>query len=177
MREPGAVSFAGRRSKVSSFEFSAGMRRPFLASPLFYYLTRSDVPPISLQMSNMTMTNLSLTQLRQAVSIKERIDGLQQELNQILGRPAAAAPQAAPSAITPGVRRGRKRSTAVRARMAAAQRARWADKKPRTNSVVAVAVKTRKRKRHFSPEALERISAAAKARWAKAKASGKRQLG
>jgi hypothetical protein len=39
------------------------------------------------------------------------------------------------------------------------------------------AAKAKKRARHFSPEALARISAAAKARWAKARASGKRQLG
>ena len=34
----------------------------------------------------MTITNLSLAQLRQAVIIKERIDGLQVELNQLLGK-------------------------------------------------------------------------------------------
>ena len=48
-------------------------------------------------MSNITMTNLSLTQLRHAVSIKERIDGLQVELNQLLGKAApAAAPETTP---------------------------------------------------------------------------------
>jgi hypothetical protein len=121
------------------------------------------------------MTNLSLAQLRQAVSIKERIDGLQVELNQLLGK---AAPAAAVSATTDG-RRGRKRSAAVRARMAAAQRARWASKsKGRVAAPKAsLSAPAKKRKRHFSPEALARISAAAKARWAKAKASGKRRLG
>jgi len=126
----------------------------------------------------MTITNLSLSQLRQAVSIKERIDGLQLELNQILGRASATAP----SAVAPVQRRGRKRSAAVRARMAAAQQARWAKKKQRSTSVTVTsrtpkAPKGKKRARHFSPEALARISAAAKARWAKARASGKRQLG
>lgn len=143
-------------------------------------------------MSNMTMTNLSLPQLRHAVSIKERIDGLQVELDQLFGKSAVAAPTTwlAPAAsTTPRTdgRRGRKRSAAVRARMAAAQQARWANKvktpvvvtktTPKPAAKAAPAAPAKKRKRNFSPEALARISAAAKARWAKAKASGKRRLG
>jgi hypothetical protein len=144
-------------------------------------------------MSNMTMTNLSLAQLRQAVSIKERIDGLQVELNQLLGKSALAAPvaKAAPASkaasvvAVPDGRRGRKRSPEMRARMAAAQRARWAKKRKPAAAPVKMAAPTakaaapaaRKRKRNFSPEAIARISAAAKARWAKAKASGKKRLG
>ena len=137
-------------------------------------------------MSNMTMTNLSLVQLRQAVSIKERIDGLQAELNQLLGKSAPAA-LAAPVALAASVsaptdgRRGRKRSAAARARMAAAQRARWATKAPvaapKAAPKAAPFAPAKKRKRNFSPEALARISAAAKARWAKVRASGKRRLG
>jgi hypothetical protein len=149
------------------------------------------------------MTNLSLAQLRQAVSIKERIDGLQVELNQLLGKsvPTAPAAKAAPVAkaakaakaasvvaVTDG-RRGRKRSPEMRARMAAAQRARWAKKRKPAAAPVKMAAPTtkaatkaaapaaRKRKRNFSPEAIARISAAAKARWAKARASGKKRLG
>ena len=138
----------------------------------------------------MTMTNLSLAQLRHAVSIKERIDGLQAELNQLLGKSVPAAPATSVSTPTDG-RRGRKRSAATRARMAAAQRARWQSKvktpvvaikvateaTPKAAAKAAPAAPAKKRKRNFSPAALARISAAAKARWAKAKASGKRRLG
>jgi hypothetical protein len=124
------------------------------------------------------MTNLSLAQLRHAVSIKERIDGLQVELSLLLDKPAPLAPAASVSASADG-RRGRKRSPAVRARMAAAQRARWAKKSkgPVAAPKPAPSAPAKKRKRHFSPEARARISAAAKARWAKAKSSGKRRLG
>jgi hypothetical protein len=122
------------------------------------------------------MTNLSLAQLRKAVAVKERIDELQAELNQILGESGAV------SAPIPGmarIGRGRKRSAAVRARMAAAQRARWANKSKTSFATTrgTPTFPTKRRKRHFSPEAIARISAAAKARWARAKASGKHQLG
>ena len=133
------------------------------------------------------MTNLSLAQLRHAVSIKERIDGLQAELNQLLGKSDSAAPAAKAASVAAVIdgRRGRKRSPEMRARMAVAQRARWAKKKKPAAAPVKVTVATtkaaapaaRKRKRNFSPEAIARISAAAKARWAKAKASGKKRLG
>ena len=126
------------------------------------------------------MTNLSLAQLRHAVSIKERIDGLQAELNQLLGKSAPVAPTAKAASVAAVIdgRRGRKRSPEMRARMAAAQRARWANnKKPAAAPVKVAAPAARKRKRSFSPEAIARISAAAKARWAKAKASGKKRLG
>ena len=123
------------------------------------------------------MTNISLAQLRHAVSIKERIDGLQVELNLLPGNSAPLATSASMSAPADG-RRGRKRSPAVLARMAAAQKARWANKaKSPVAAKAAPSAPAKKRKRHFSPEALARISAAAKARWAKAKASGKRRLG
>ena len=133
------------------------------------------------------MTNLSLVQLRQAVSIKERIDGLQVELNQLLGQSVPAAPVAKAASVVAVIdgRRGRKRSPEMRARMAAAQRARWAKKRKPAAAPVKMVASTakaaapaaRKRKRNFSPEAIARISAAAKARWAKAKASGKKRLG
>jgi len=63
--------------------------------------------------------------------------------------------------------------------MAAAQRARWVNKAkgPLAAPKAAPSAPAKKRKRHFSPDALARISAAAKARWAKAKSSGKRRLG
>jgi hypothetical protein len=130
------------------------------------------------------MTDLTLPQLRHAVSIKERIDALEVELNHLFGKSAVARPatrlaRATSVSVPTDGRRGRKRSAAVRARMAAAQRARWANKAkgPVPSPRGASAAPSKKRKRNFSPEALARISAAAKARWAKVKASGKRRLG
>ena len=84
-------------------------------------------------------------------------------------------------------RRGQKRSAAAYARMAAVQRARWEEKvkspvvvtkaSPKAAAKAAPAASVKKRTRNFSPEALARISAAAKARWAIVKASDKRWLG
>jgi hypothetical protein len=67
------------------------------------------------------------------------------------------------------VRRGRRRMSAeARARIAAAQRARWAKTKGETEpSKVATAPK---RKRHVSKEGRARIIAATKTRWARVRA-------
>src|SRR5258706_2638 len=65
---------------------------------------------------DMNITHLSSTQLRQAATIKDQIDRLQAKLNGLLG---GAKTQAAPT-------KRRKISAAVRAKMAAAARARWA---------------------------------------------------
>ena len=59
------------------------------------------------------------------------------------------------------IRRTRRLSAAGRARIAAAQRARWARAKGR--KVVSIA----SRRRSMSPAARKRIAAAQKARWAK----------
>lgn len=59
-------------------------------------------------------------------------------------------------------RRGRRISSAGRARIAAAQRARWV--KARGGKVVPI---TSRRKRKISAAAIARIRAAQKARWAK----------
>ena len=63
--------------------------------------------------------------------------------------------------------RHRKMSAAARARIAAAQRARWA--KVRGQKVVSIAPK----RRRISPAGLARIRAATKARWAKWRAAQK----
>ena len=63
-------------------------------------------------------------------------------------------------------------SAAGRARIVAAQRARWAKRKGKQLSVKPV----KKAKRQMSAAARAKISAAAKKRWAKAKAAGKTRL-
>ena len=106
---------------------------------------------------------LSLTpaQLNQMAELKEEIGALEKELASILG--SAATPALAP-------KRKFKMSAAGRARIAAAQKARWAKAKG-TGSAPVV-----KKKRTMSAAGRARIAAAAKARWAKAKAAGKTSL-
>lgn len=101
------------------------------------------------------LTNLSVQQLRRAVAIKEQIEQLAGELRGILGGSS-------------GRRGGGTRSAATRARMAAAQRARWAGAKGKT--------KAKRGRRRISAAGRARIAAAARARWAAAKRAGKRTL-
>jgi hypothetical protein len=65
----------------------------------------------------------------------------------------------------------RKLSSAGRARIAAAQRARWA--KARTSSAGSTQVVPIRKKRILSAAARKKIAAAQRARWAKVKASKK----
>ena len=71
----------------------------------------------------MNLSDLSAAQLRRAAALKERIEKLHKELTSILGS-ASPAPAAGD-----GGRKKHKRSAAARARMAAAQTARWAKMK------------------------------------------------
>jgi len=64
-------------------------------------------------------SNLTAQQLRKAADIKEKIAGLQAQLEAILGG-------SAPAAVTGEKRKRRKMSSEARAKIAAAQRARWA---------------------------------------------------
>jgi hypothetical protein len=102
------------------------------------------------------------TQLRHAADLKEKIDALNKELASILGAPAPLAAKAP--------KKG-KMSAAGRARIAAAQKARWAKIKG-----AKPAVKAPVKKRTMSAAAKAKLSALAKARWAKIKAAGKKSL-
>jgi hypothetical protein len=110
-----------------------------------------------------SIANLSVKQLRRAANIKGKIQSLENKLNHILGSPEKAVAAVAP-------RKKRKMSAAGRAKIAAAQKARWAKAKGRK------AKQAQPKRRKMSAAGRARISAAAKARWAKAKAAGKRTL-
>jgi hypothetical protein len=111
----------------------------------------------------MNVTDLSPDELRRAAAIKDQIHALATKLHRILGsRTSEGASR---------VRRRRKMSPAARAKIAAAQRARWA--KQRGTKAPKAAVKPR---RKVSAAARNRLSQLAKARWAKAKAAGKKTL-
>jgi len=112
----------------------------------------------------MNLFDLTITQLKRATAIKEEIDKLNKELGSILsGSPrSGAAPTKKPTM-----------SAAVKKKIAAAQKARWATlrgAKPATRSVKAVA---KPKKKRMSPAARAKLSAKLKAYWA-AKKAGKK---
>jgi len=112
--------------------------------------------------------------LRQAVSIKERIESLQAELSAITGN-RAAVPVEAPENAQTAPKWRRRMSASAKARIAAAQRARWARfhaKKGRGRKSEAAPTTGRKMSRAWRAK----IAAAARARWAKAKAAGRNAL-
>jgi hypothetical protein len=121
----------------------------------------------SIQMNE--LLNLSTVQLRRIADIKERIDSLQYELSRVLGDGGKT------SVKVPGKRIIRM-STAGRARIAAAQRARWAKYNAAKGVPAAKSSKSSRSRRTLSSAAKAKIAAAARARWAKAKAAGKSRL-
>jgi len=112
------------------------------------------------------LANLSIQQLKRALQIKQQIEALDLELAQILG-----AQPPAPALVRP--RRKRIMSAAAKAKIAAAQKARWAERK----NAVAPQNPVPKEKRRLSPEGRANIVAATKARWAKIRAAKKSAKG
>lgn len=104
----------------------------------------------------MTIQNLTAAQLRKAAQLQEQIAKLKGEVDQILGSSEKSLVQPAK----------RKMSAAGRAKIIAAQKARWA----KVKSNKPKAKPTKKAGRKLSPEARAKIVAAQKARWAKVKA-------
>jgi hypothetical protein len=109
------------------------------------------------------LTTLTTSQLRQIIAIKEQIEKLEGEIDSIAAGGSGGEIPILPAEEAPKKRR---RSAAVRARMAAAQRARWAEIK----GTGATDSKPAKRgKRRISAAGRAAMSAAGKARWAKVK--------
>src|SRR3569833_2922763 len=96
-----------------------------------------------------SMSSVSAEQLRRAAAIKDQIEALENELGKILGG-------AEESGSASGCGK-RVMSASARARIAAAQKARWAKVKGKGGS---------KTRRKMSPAARAKLAAAAKARWA-----------
>jgi hypothetical protein len=114
-----------------------------------------------------TLNDLSTGQLREALQLSEQIDSLQQKLTALLGGTGSAT-KAAPSvasvaSVATRTRKGM--SPATRAKMRAAQQARWAKIKGSSPSAAAPAA-TSKPKRGLTPEGRAKLAAAMKARWA-----------
>ncbi len=72
----------------------------------------------------MELENISVEQLKRAIQIREQLDGLQNELNELLGAPATG-----PRAARGRPAGKRTMSPAARARIAEAAKARWAKAK------------------------------------------------
>ena len=90
-------------------------------------------------MQSNPLTTLSVKDLKRAVAIRERIDGLQRDLDRITGAQAAPVRNGAPR------RRKRRMSAAARARISAAMKARWAKRrgKQRVSTLAAAKAKAR----------------------------------
>ena len=131
--------------------------------------------------------NLSIAQLQRAIAIKEQIESLLSELASVVGTAPIPAPAVAPVAapavvpvaalvVAPAPPKQKKvMSPAARAKIAAAQKTRWAKVKglSAAPAKAPAAAAAPKKKRRLSPEGRARIVAAAKARWAKKKNGGK----
>jgi len=120
----------------------------------------------------------TLIQLKEAVTIAEQIEELQAKLASLVGGSGSVVsiPKAVSAAVSAPVAKAGKRtmSPEARARIAAAQRARWAKSKSVAKAPAAFSTKkTAKKKGQLSPEGRAKIVAALKARWA-AKRAGKK---
>jgi len=119
------------------------------------------------------LSNLTLAQLQAALDLKRQIASLEEELDGIAG--AARSEPLAPSvpfepAADGRTRRGRRKMSAEgRRRIAAAQRAR----REREQALIRSGRNPRKK---LSRASRANLSAAAKLRWAKAKAAGRTTL-
>jgi len=122
-------------------------------------------------MALMSSINLSVQQLRQAANLKEQIAGLEKQLSQVLGSTTQTAPVTAKALKKGGM------SAAGKARIIAAQKARWAKikaSKPAVKAVVpkpVASVSAKPAKKTISAAGIARIKAAQKARWAKINAA------
>ena len=106
-----------------------------------------------------SLATLPIDQLKRAVDIREKIESLTQELHQLLGN----LPQLNGNSATNG--RKHALSSEGRARIAAAQRQRWA----KFNA--ARGGRRQPASRHdLTPEGRARVSAAVKARWVRFRA-------
>ena len=114
----------------------------------------------------LNITSLSPDQLRQAADLQEQIQGLREQLNQLLGGELPAAPVAVevPEPAAGPSKARKKFSAKTRAKMAAAQKARWAAK-------TAAEPTAKPKKKKASLALLKALARAREARWAKVRAA------
>jgi hypothetical protein len=119
--------------------------------------------------------NHPIETLERALHIRRQIDQLNEALKELFGPTPIS--MAALNIMQPKRRGRRKMSAAARAKIAAAQRARWAKSKISHGPLTAVAIPAPKPKKGgMSAAGRARIAAAQKKRWAKVKAQKSSRL-
>jgi len=114
-----------------------------------------------------SISNLSVQQLRKAATLKERIQALEKELNQLLGYTVASVAGPAPK------KKKFKMSASAKAKISAAAKLRWAKIKGATPAKTVTAKPAKKGKGKMSPAVKAKLSAKMKALWAARKAAKK----
>ena len=101
---------------------------------------------------------MSVKNLKHAVTIRERIDGLQRELDQITGAQATPVKNGAP------LRKKGKMSAAARARISAGMKARWAKRsgKQRVSTLASVEANARSTGAPLKERIVQTLKAAGK---------------
>ena len=112
----------------------------------------------------MNLLDLTPSQLKRAAAIKEQIENLNMELRGLLGLSANSA----------GVSTTRRTmSTAAKRKIAAAQKARWANLRRDGSAPLSAQPAAKAKKKTMSPARRAKLSAKLKAHWA-AKKAGKK---
>jgi hypothetical protein len=112
----------------------------------------------------MNLFDLSITQLKRATAIKEQIEALNNELRSILSGSAKSGAAA---------KKTQTMSASVKKKIAAAQKARWANVRRAKSATRSVKAAAKAKKKTMSPAARAKLSAKLKAYWA-AKKAGKK---
>ena len=113
-----------------------------------------------------TLHELTVPQLRQALQIREQIESLQDKLNALMGGTKSAAAPAGRVKRKAGRPPGKRTMTPeARAKIAAAQHARWAKINGKSTPAKA-AKKPASKKGGLTAEGRAKLAAAMKARWA-----------
>lgn len=139
-----------------------GVHSPFIIMPLPHIDSLFHVVYPYLMLT-ITLANLSARQLKRAVAVQERIEALEQELTAILSQSQSPYPRAQSG--------GGRLSPAARARIAAAQRLRWAKHRGETPLPSSRRARASTTRRSLSPEARAKIANAQRLRWAKARSN------
>jgi hypothetical protein len=113
----------------------------------------------------MNLFDLTITQLKRAAAIKEQIEALNKELRAILGAPAST--RSAPK------KKGTM-SAAAKKKIAASQKARWANLRRANPAAQSVIPAAKTKKKTVSSATKAKLSAKLKAYWAAKKKTGKK---
>jgi len=117
------------------------------------------------------ITRLTPAQLRQAADIQERIESLRKELDLVLGAEPVLSASATEAPVPPNG--SRQFSAKTRAKMAAAQKARWAAKRGEVEPAVIPPTEPAPTpaKKPVTDAKLKALAKAREARWAKVRAA------